>query len=88
MPHRQRHTKKAVHKKSRPPVHRARKPVPNLALAPVEQLLAAVEAPVQADPAHKDDFVKLAGLAFTVLAAVGLSFVLLTRRVESKAQFL
>jgi hypothetical protein len=82
----QRHAKRAVHKKSRPVVHRAPKRVPHLALASVDQLLAAVEPGVDSDPVRKDDFLKLAGLAFTVLAAASLSFVLLSRRVESRAQ--
>jgi len=64
---------KVVHKKRKPVVHRHATPAPvNLSLAPVADLLHAIQVPLPA-PRQRDTYLWLAGLAFALLAVSGLS---------------
>jgi hypothetical protein len=74
---------KARHKKSVPVRHHPKKRAAvNLGLAPVAQLLAAAEAPVRSSKASDGELLRLAGVAFAVLAAASLSLVGLSRRAD------
>ena len=65
---------RVVHKKRKPVVHRHAKPAPvTVSLAPLADLLHAIQAPLPATTRHRDPYLRLAGLAFALLAASGLS---------------
>jgi hypothetical protein len=78
--------KKVVHKPRKHVVHKRAKPVPvKVTLAPLAHVLAAANTPLpvpaSSSDGGKDPYLWLAGLAFAVLAAAGLSLHLLSVRV-------
>jgi hypothetical protein len=81
--------KKAVHKPRKHVVHKRVKPKPapvKVSLAPLAHVLAAANTPLpvpaSSSDGRKDPYLWLAGLAFAVLAAGGLSLHLLSVRVS------
>jgi hypothetical protein len=71
------------HKKSAPVRHRApKRAAVHLGLAPVAQLFATAEVPFSSTRASDNELLRLAGLAFALLAAASLSFVFLSRRAD------
>ena len=78
---------KATHKRHRRVVHRKqhKAPVITLRLAPLQDLAAALRDPLPSSPSGDGPYLWLAGLAFTILAAVSLSFVFLWRRIGTIA---